>query len=98
MRLDAPLTPPPVGPRDGPQGRLCGFGRGATFDIQAGARGAGPSLDMRTTRQISAIVAAGLGVALVVYGASGGLWPLSLQLIAGVLLLVYAALRWPRQG
>lgn len=68
--------------------------RGATFGLQAGARGAGPSVNMRTTRQIFTIVAAVLGVALVVYGASGGLWPLSMQLIAGVLLLVYAVLRW----
>ncbi len=49
---------------------------------------------MRTTRQIFTIVAAVLGVALVVYGASGGLWPLSMQLIAGLLLLAYAVLRW----
>ncbi len=62
--------------------------------MPAGAHGAGHSLDMRTTRQIFTIVAAVLGVALVVYGASGGLWPLSLQLIAGILLLVYAAFRW----
>jgi hypothetical protein len=49
---------------------------------------------MRATRQILAIAAGVMGVALVIYGAWGGLWPLSLQLIAGVLLLVYAAFRW----
>jgi len=45
-------------------------------------------------QQILALVAGVMGVALVVYGAWGGLWPLSLQLIAGVLLLVYAVFRW----
>ena len=49
---------------------------------------------MRLTRQILTIVAAVLGVALLVYGASGGLWPISLQLVAGILLLVYAVFRW----
>ena len=29
-----------------------------------------------------------------VKGAWGGLWPISLQLIVGILLLVYAILRW----
>jgi len=79
---------------NGPAGRLYDPRPGATFDAQAGAHGAGSSLEMRTTRQIFTIVAAVLGVALVVYGASGGLWPLSLQLIAGLLLLVYAVFRW----
>jgi hypothetical protein len=49
---------------------------------------------MRTVQQILALVAGAMGVALVVYGAWDGLWPLSLQLIAGVLLLVYAVFRW----
>ena len=35
-----------------------------------------------------------LGVLLIVRGAWGGVWPLSIQLIAGVGLLVYAVLRW----
>ena len=49
---------------------------------------------MRTAQQILAIMAGAVGVALVIYGAWGGLWPLSLQLIAGVLLVVYAVFRW----
>ena len=35
-----------------------------------------------------------LGVLLVVRGLWGGVWPLSAQAIAGVVLLVLAALRW----
>jgi hypothetical protein len=49
---------------------------------------------MLRTRQIILVVTAILGVLLVVRGAWGGVWPLSIQLIAGVLLLVYAGLRW----
>ncbi len=49
---------------------------------------------MLTTRKIIAIVTGALGVFLVGRGAWGGVWPLSLQLIAGVLLLVMAVLRW----
>jgi hypothetical protein len=35
-----------------------------------------------------------IGALLMVKGAWDGLWPISLQLIVGVLLLVYAILRW----
>jgi hypothetical protein len=49
---------------------------------------------MRRTRQILTGAIGALGVALVLYGASGGLWPLSVQLIAGLLLIVYAWFRW----
>ncbi len=49
---------------------------------------------MLRTRQIILVVTAVLGVLLVVRGAWGGVWPVSIQLIAGVLLLVYAGLRW----
>ncbi|HEX5640941.1 MAG TPA: hypothetical protein VFZ86_01240 [Thermoleophilia bacterium] len=49
---------------------------------------------MLRTRQIILVVTAVLGVLLIVRGAWGGVWPLSIQLIAGVLLLVYAGLRW----
>ena len=49
---------------------------------------------MPRTRQIILVVTALLGVLLIVRGAWGGVWPLSIQLIAGVLLLVYAGLRW----
>ena len=51
-------------------------------------------MDMQRTRQIITIVMGILGVLLVVRGASGGVWPLSIQLIAGVLLLLFAGLRW----
>jgi hypothetical protein len=50
--------------------------------------------EMHRSRQIIIIVMAVLGVLLVVRGAWGGVWPLSIQLIAGVLLLVFAGLRW----
>jgi hypothetical protein len=49
---------------------------------------------MWTTRKIIAIVTAVLGVLLIVDGAWGGIWPLSIQLIAGILLLVMAVFRW----
>jgi len=49
---------------------------------------------MLTTRRIIAIVTGALGVFLIVRGAWGGVWPLSVQLIAGVLLIVMAVLRW----
>ena len=49
---------------------------------------------MLTTRKIIAIVTGVLGAFLIVRGAMGGVWPLSLQLIAGVLLIVMAVLRW----
>ena len=49
---------------------------------------------MWTTRKIIAIVTGALGVLLIVVGAWGGVWPPSLQLVAGVLLVVMAALRW----
>jgi hypothetical protein len=49
---------------------------------------------MWTTRKIIAIVTGVLGALLIVRGAVGGVWPLSLQLIAGVLLVVMAVLRW----
>jgi hypothetical protein len=49
---------------------------------------------MWTTRKIIAIVTGALGVLLIARGAWGGVWPLSLQLIAGVLLVVMAVLRW----
>jgi hypothetical protein len=60
----------------------------------AGAHGAGHFLGMRTTRQILALVAGVLGILLILRGAWGGVWPLSLQLIAGVLLVAFAVLRW----
>ncbi len=49
---------------------------------------------MYRARQIITIVMAILGVALIVRGVVGGVWPISLQLIAGILLLAFAALRW----
>jgi len=49
---------------------------------------------MWTTRKIIAVVTGALGVLLIVRGAWGGAWPPSVQLIAGVLLVVMAVLRW----
>jgi len=51
-------------------------------------------MDMLRTRYIIVVIMGVLGVLLVVKGAWGGVWPLSIQLIAGVLLLVLAGLRW----
>ena len=49
---------------------------------------------MWTTRKIIAIVTGVIGALLIVRGLWGGVWPISIQLIAGVLLVVFAALRW----
>jgi drug/metabolite transporter (DMT)-like permease len=49
---------------------------------------------MHRTRQIITVAMAVLGVLLIVRGVWNGVWPVSLQLIAGVLLLVYAAIQW----
>lgn len=67
-----------------------------TFAFQrAGSPGAaGLTLDMLKARQIILVITAVLGALLVVRGVWGGVWPLSIQLIAGVLLLVFAWLRW----
>jgi hypothetical protein len=35
-----------------------------------------------------------LGALLVVKGLAGGLWPVSLRLLAGLALLVFGVLRW----
>lgn len=62
------------------------------------AYGGPASLGMRRTRQTIAIVTGLLGVLLIVRGVAGGVWPLSLQLIAGVALVVVAVLRWRMLG
>jgi hypothetical protein len=49
---------------------------------------------MRKIRQILALITGVMGAALVLYGVSGGLWPLSLQFLAGLLLIAFAVLRW----
>jgi hypothetical protein len=49
---------------------------------------------MRRTKLLIAVVSGLLGVALIVRGAWGGVWPLSVQLIAGILLVAFAGLRW----
>ena len=49
---------------------------------------------MWTTRRVIAIITGVIGVLLIVRGAWGGVWPLSIQLIAGVLLVIFAVLRW----
>ncbi len=48
---------------------------------------------MRRTKQIFAAVFVVLGALLVVNGLAGGLWPISLQLLAGIALLVFGVLR-----
>jgi hypothetical protein len=49
---------------------------------------------MRRTQRILAIVMGVLGLLLIVKGAMDGVWPVSAQLLAGVLLVVFAVLRW----
>jgi drug/metabolite transporter (DMT)-like permease len=49
---------------------------------------------MLKTKQIITIIMGVLGVLLIVRGVWGGVWPVSLQLMAGVLLVVFAGLRW----
>lgn len=53
---------------------------------------------MLVVSRLLAAVLGALGLALVIYGAWGGVWPISIQLIAGILLLVYAAVRWRSLG
>ena len=49
---------------------------------------------MLKTKQIITIIMGVLGVLLIVRGVWGGVWPVSLQLIAGIMLVVFAGLRW----
>ena len=49
---------------------------------------------MRRAHQILAVVFAVIAVALIVRGAAGGVWPVSVQFLAGVVLLVGAVIRW----
>jgi drug/metabolite transporter (DMT)-like permease len=50
---------------------------------------------MWTTRKIIAIVTGVIGALLIGRAAlDGQLWPISVQLVAGVLLVVMAVLRW----
>jgi hypothetical protein len=49
---------------------------------------------MRTTKRVLAVALALLGVALIVVGVRGGVWPLSIQLIAGLALVAFAYVRW----
>ena len=75
---------------------LYAWSSGGTFGFQRPARlrRAGFTVNMLRSRQIIVIITGVLGVLLVVKGAWGGVWPPSIQLIAGVLLLVFAGLRW----
>ena len=62
---------------------------------EAGSPSAGrPFWRMRRSRQIIALVMGVIGAALIVRGVWGGVWPLSVQFIAGVFLEVLAVLRW----
>jgi nicotinamide riboside transporter PnuC len=49
---------------------------------------------MLKTRQIIALATGLLGLLLIIFGMRGGVWPLSLQLIAGLALVAIAVLRW----
>ncbi len=50
---------------------------------------------MRTTQQILTLVTGILGVMLVAKSVwDGSVWPISVQLVAGVLLIVYSVFRW----
>jgi hypothetical protein len=49
---------------------------------------------MRRTKQIFSAVFVVLGALLVAKGVLNGVWPVSLQLIAGVALIVFGILRW----
>jgi hypothetical protein len=49
---------------------------------------------MHKTRQIITLIIGVIGALLIVRGLWGGVWPISLQLVAGILLVGYAALRW----
>jgi hypothetical protein len=49
---------------------------------------------MWTARKVITIMMGALGAALIVRGVWDGVWPVSIQLVAGVLLLVLAVLRW----
>ncbi len=49
---------------------------------------------MHRTKQIITIIMGVVAVLLIARGVWGGVWPLSLQLIVGVLLLVFAIVRW----
>ena len=49
---------------------------------------------MWTARRIITIIMGVVGVLLIARGVWGGVYPLSVQLVAGVTLLVLAALRW----
>jgi hypothetical protein len=49
---------------------------------------------MRTFRRIIALLLGAIGCLLVVRGVWGGVWPVSVQLVAGVALVVLAVLRW----
>ncbi|MEI6450004.1 MAG: hypothetical protein WCP98_08635 [Actinomycetes bacterium] len=49
---------------------------------------------MWTTRRIITLIMGAIGVALIARGIWGGVWPLSVQLVAGILLLALAVLRW----
>jgi hypothetical protein len=48
---------------------------------------------MSKTRHIFAYVFLALGVALIVSHFVGGAWPLSYQLVSGILLVAYGAMR-----
>jgi hypothetical protein len=48
---------------------------------------------MQKRRQIFAVAFVVLGILLVLKGVIGGVWPISIQLVAGALLIVVGVLR-----
>ncbi|MEZ5125568.1 MAG: hypothetical protein R2826_04895 [Thermoleophilia bacterium] len=53
---------------------------------------------MLTAKRVLVFALGVLGLALIAKGAWGGVWPLSYQLLGGVLLIVYAVVRWRTLG
>jgi hypothetical protein len=49
---------------------------------------------MKRAHQLLAVVFFVVGAALLVRGVAGGVWPVSVQALAGLLMLVLAVLRW----
>jgi len=94
-RLSACPFVPSCRPSRTHKGRLCGASAGGTVIVWAGSPSVGrPFSIMRKSRQIIALIMGVIGAALIVRGLWGGVWPLSVQFIAGVFLEVLAVLRW----
>lgn len=74
---------------------MSGLGRGGNVAPSVAiptAHGGGWTL--RTTQRILTVIAGVLGLLLIGKAVFDGLWPISLQLVAGILLIVYTVVRW----